>query len=136
MSAKIAGASSPADLSNEAVRRQLGPAGWKACRRLMKIWQVPAEQERRLLGLSSDAALDDLYPERVGEDQLRRISYLCGIAKALRILHRGELANKWVNLPNANLLFGGKTPLAYMAEGGTEALRNVRRLLDARCAGN
>jgi hypothetical protein len=102
----------------------------------MEIWQVPAEQERYLLGLSPDAPLDDLYPEPVGEDQLRRISYLSGIAKALRILHRGEFAHQRVNLPNANALFGGKTPLAYMAEGGIERLRNVRRLLDARTAGN
>lgn len=124
------------DLGDEAMRRQLAPAGWKAFRRLIEIWHVPADQERQLLGLPPGTALDDLDPAQLGEDQLLRISYLVAIAKALRILYSAELAEKWVKRPNTSAVFGGQSPLACMAEGGIEALRNVRKLLDARCAGN
>jgi hypothetical protein len=32
-------------------------------------------------------------------------------------------------------MFGGKTPLRYMIDGGLPAMQNVRRLLDARRGG-
>jgi hypothetical protein len=40
-----------------------------------------------------------------------------------------------VQLPNTNPLFTGRTPLAYMLQGGTPAMEVVRRLLDARRGG-
>jgi len=68
-------------------------------------------------------------------DRLLRISYLIGIFKALNILHSPALADEWVQLPNANRIFGGLTPLAYMLKGGVTAMQTVRRLLDARRGG-
>jgi hypothetical protein len=57
--------------------------------------------------------------------------------KALNILYPNPgLANRWVKLPNSNLIFGGNTPIAFMtAEGGIDAMFRVRRLLDARRGG-
>lgn len=126
----------PADLGDEAVRRQLGPVAWKAAGRLMSIWRVPAEESRQLLGLATGTSLDDLDSAQPSEELMLRISCLIGIYKGLHILHRDQLADEWVRLPNANVLFGGRTPLTYMIHGGIDALRNVRRLIDARCAGN
>jgi hypothetical protein len=40
-----------------------------------------------------------------------------------------------VTLPNTNVIFGGRTPLDYMAAGGLLAMQTVRRLLDARRGG-
>lgn len=124
------------DLSDEAVRQRLGPSALTAFRRIMEIWQAPGEEARQLLALAPGTGLDNLDPEQLGEEQMLRISYILGIYKALHTLHSGRLADQWVRLPNANAMFGGQAPLAFMAQGGIEAMRNVRRLLDARCAGN
>lgn len=67
---------------------------------------------------------------------LRRVSYLVGIFKALNILYSEELADRWMQLPNKNRIFGGDTPLAYLIRGGLPAFQTVRRLLDARRGGN
>jgi hypothetical protein len=66
---------------------------------------------------------------------LTRISYLIGIFKALNILYSERLADKWIQLPNDNPIFRGRTPLAYMMKGGQPAMQTVRRLLDARRGG-
>lgn len=123
------------DLGDETARRRLGPTGWNAFRRMMRIWQAPEEAARRLLGLTPETDLD-VDPTRLGEEQMLRISYLLGIYKALHIYFGEELADQWVRLPNTGALFGGRPPLACMTEGGLEALRNVRRLVDAWAAGN
>jgi len=68
-------------------------------------------------------------------DRLLRISYLLGIFSAVNVLHGQPLADEWIRLPNANRIFGGGTPLAYMIKGGLPAMSTVRRLLDARQAG-
>jgi Protein of unknown function (DUF2384) len=65
-------------------------------------------------------------------DELTRISYLIGIFKALNVLHGETLADRWMQLPNTNRIFGGSTPLAFVLRGGIPALDQVRRLLDAR----
>jgi hypothetical protein len=62
-------------------------------------------------------------------DRLLRISLLIGI---FNMLHGEAIANRWMHLPNTNRIFGGRTPLAYMIEGGLPAMQTVRRLLDAR----
>ena len=68
-------------------------------------------------------------------DRLFRISYLIGIFKALNILYPRKLADAWVRLPNTNRIFGGRTPLESMMQGGLPAMQMVRRLLDARRGG-
>jgi hypothetical protein len=75
-------------------------------------------------------------PDRVLDtDRLLRISYLVGIFKALNVLYSEKLADAWIQLPNANRIFGGQTPLAHMMKGGLPAMQTVRRLLDARRGG-
>ena len=66
---------------------------------------------------------------------MMRISYLVGIFKALHILHGEDLADRWVVMPNRNRIFGGRSPLDYMLQGGAPAMQTVRRLLDARRGG-
>jgi hypothetical protein len=57
------------------------------------------------------------------------------LIKAINILHGQALADEWIQLPNSNILFGGKTPLEYMIAGGLPAMQTVRRLLDGRRGG-
>lgn len=126
----------PPDLGDGAVRRRLGPAGLAGFRNIMEVWGATGEEARKLLGLAPGTSLDDLDPERMSEEQMVRISYLIGIYKALHTYLVGELADRWVGLANRDPRFGGRRPLACMAEGGVDALHEVRRMLDAWCAGN
>jgi hypothetical protein len=65
-----------------------------------------------------------------------RICYLIGIYKGMHICHGDELADQWIKLRNQNRIFDGISPLEFMICGGLDAIRQVRRLIDARCAGN
>lgn len=124
------------DFSDELVRRHLGPAACKGFCRIMSAWQVAAEESRQLLALEPAIRINELNPPELSEEQLFRMSYLAGIYRALHVLHGDKLADEWVKLPNTNVMFGGQAPLIYMILGGVRAIRNVRKLLDARCAGN
>ncbi|MBW4043835.1 antitoxin Xre/MbcA/ParS toxin-binding domain-containing protein [Acidipila rosea] len=126
------------DLSRLEERRRLSAPALRAFFNMMEKWQVRDEDARQLLGGISNGAYYQLKqsPQRALEqDRLTRISYLVGIFKALNILYGPRLADKWVQLENSNPIFGGRTPLAYMLQGGTPAMEVVRRLLDARRGG-
>jgi hypothetical protein len=103
---------------------------------LCEAWKMTKEESRQLLALAPATGLDHLDPAQISEERLFRISYLLGIYKALHISHCDELADCWVGLPNTNVMFGGQSPLAYMIHGGMDALRKVRKMLDAHRAGN
>lgn len=126
------------DLNAKAERERLSPAAIRTFFNIMDRWSVRDEDARLLLGGVSNGAYYEYKknPERVLEpDRLLRISYLVGIFKALNILHSEKLADNWIRLANSNPIFGGRTPLAYMAKGGLPAMQTVRRLLDARRGG-
>lgn len=102
-------------------------------------WQLTNDEQRALLGWPPESTF---YKYKAGQagtlpyDMLMRISLVLGIFKDLRILYpERDLADRWVNLPNSNSLFGGRPALALMTEGGMDGLYQVRRLLDARRGG-
>ncbi len=126
------------DLNSKSARERLSRSALKGFFKLADAWALRDEDACVLLGgLSSSAFYDwKKKPDRVLEvDRITRISYLLGIYKALHILYGDELADLWVGLPNSNIIFSGKTPLAYMQEGGLLAMQTVRQLLDARRGG-
>ncbi len=133
-------ASSPVvDLVSKAERIRLSPSALKAFFNIAERWKVRDEDARQLLGGVTNGPYYEMKKNADGRvldaDKLLRISYLIGIFKALNILHSQPLADEWVRLPNANRIFGGSTPLAYMMKGGAPAMQTVRRLLDARRGG-
>ena len=104
----------------------------------MRRWQVRDEDARALLGGVTNGPyyLMKREPARVLDaDRLTRVSYIVGIFKALHLLHSEALADRWIQLPNANRIFAGSPPLAYMIRGGLPAFAIVRQLVDARRAG-
>ncbi len=116
-------------------RRKSGPA-LRTFFRIADVWRLDAEEQRGLLGWP---ARSTLYTWKAGRavtlpyDTLIRLSLVFGIYKALHILYPDDaLADGWIRLPNANPLFGGRTPVATMVDGDIEALYAVRRLLDGR----
>jgi hypothetical protein len=126
------------DLNAKSERERLSRSALKGFFKLAEAWKLRDEDARELLGgLSSSAFYEwKKNPDRVLEvDRITRISYLIGIYKALHILYGDKLADEWVSLPNKNVIFAGRTPLAYMQGGGLLAMQTVRKLLDARRGG-
>ena len=126
------------DLSAKSVRERLSRSAIKAFLNIMEKWGVRDEDARALLGGMSNGPFYEMKknPNRtLDADTLTRLSYLVGIFKALNILYSEALADAWIQRPNANRIFGGQTPLAYMIKGGLPAMQVVRRLLDARRGG-
>lgn len=126
------------DLNARPVRERLSASALKGFFKLAQAWKLRDEDACVLLGGVSSSSYYEWKkkPDRVLEvDRLTRISYLLGIYKSLHILYGDELADRWVHLPNRNALFGGRTPLAYMMEGGLIAMQALRQLLDARRGG-
>lgn len=129
----------PVDLSSRAERERLSPDAVRAFFNIMARWRIRDKDARRLLGGVSNGAYYMLKKgggRTLGEDTLRRVSYLVGIFKALNTLYSEELADQWMLLPNRNRVFGGMTPHEYLMRGGMPAFATVRRLLDARQAGH
>lgn len=127
------------DFNSAGERKLLSGSALTGFFKMMEIWKVRDEDARTLLGGISNGPFYMMKknPKRkvLDVDRMFRISYLLGIFKAINILHGQELADEWVQLPNSNSMFGGKTPLHYMIDGGLPAMQNVRRLLDARRGG-
>lgn len=125
----------PPDLSLPQVRERLTPGAVRAFFNLMAAWGLRDMDSRALLGGLSNGrfyALKKNPAHPLSQDELTRVSLLVGVFKALNILYPQDLADQWVRLPNANPLFGGGAPLAYMIRGGLPAMHTVRRLLDGR----
>ena len=129
------------DLSRPEERRRLSAAALKALFNIIDRWQIRDEDARQLLGGISNGAYYLLKQnarnsaKTLDQDRLMRISYLIGIFKSLNILYSQRLADQWMQLPNTNPIFAGRTPLDYIVRGGTPAMDIVRRLLDARRGG-
>lgn len=126
------------DLNAKAERERLSKAALKGFFKLAAAWKLRDDDARELLGGISSSAYYEWkkHPERTLEvDCITRISYLLGIYKALHILYGDKLADEWMGLANTNLIFGGRTPLSYVAAGGLPAMQIVRQLLDARRGG-
>lgn len=126
------------DLTARSERERLSRSAIKAFLNIMAKWGVRDEDARALLGGMSNGPFYEMKknPNRILDtDTLTRLSYLIGIFKALNILYSKALADAWIQRPNANRIFGGQTPLAYMIKGGLPAMQVVRRLLDARRGG-
>ena len=127
------------DFNSVEERERLSGPNLRAFFKMMEIWKVRDEDAKLLLGGMTNGPFYEMKKNPKGKvldvDRLYRLSYLLGIFKAINILHGQALADRWVQLPNKNPLFGGKTPLQYMIQGGLPAMQNVRRLLDGRLGG-
>jgi hypothetical protein len=125
--------------SDPAVRRRLSGPALRTFFRLAEAWTLTVAEQRALLGWP---AASTFHKYKAGDhgtlafDTLVRISLLLGIYKALHVLYPDpSLADRWVRLPNANQVFGGRPALTLMTDGGIDGLLQTRRLLDARRGG-
>lgn len=100
---------------------------------LFRKWELQSEDARRLLGGISAQTYAAWQAGEVGEideDLFVRLGNLLGIHAALRSMFMElESAYSWVKRPNQ--AYGGETALAYMLDGGLDAIVDVRQYLDA-----
>jgi hypothetical protein len=127
------------DLANPAEQERLGQLGIRAFVNIAKIWSLNDAQALGLLGVVTASTLLEwktgMEGRTLDEDTLMRISFLIGIFESLNISYGPHLADCWVTLPNQNPIFAGEVPVDYMIRHGQPGMAKVRRLLDARCAG-
>jgi hypothetical protein len=124
------------DRQDPAVRRKLSAPALRAFFNVARAWQLGTADERALLGWPPASTFHKYKSGDAGVlsfDTLTRVSLVLGIYKALHILYpEPAFADRWMQMPNANALFGGRTPVAFVADAGLDGLFQVRRLLDSR----
>jgi hypothetical protein len=127
---------SAAERREPEVRRRLSGPALRAFFNVTRAWQLAVADERALLGWPPSSTFHKYKSGDAGVlslDTLTRISLVLGIYKALHILYAEPgFADRWPRMPNSNPLFGGRTPLAFAADAGLDALLQIRRLLDSR----
>lgn len=121
------------------VRRRMSGPALRTFFNIAAAWGLSVAEQRALLGWPAASTFHKYKGGDHGTlafDTLTRISLVLGIYKALQVLYPdGTLADAWVKLPNTNPIFGGRSALTLMVEGGIDGLLQVRRLLDARRGG-
>jgi hypothetical protein len=134
--AAVAYEPAPSDRQDAGVRRRLSAPAVRTFFNIANAWELTGDEQRGLLGWPASSTFYKYKAGDVGAlsyDTLTRLSLVIGIYKALHVLYPdASHADRWVRLPNANALFGGRPALALMIDGGIDGLYQVRRLLDAR----
>jgi hypothetical protein len=124
------------DRREPAVRRRLSEPALRAFFNISRGWQLGVPEERALLGWPPASTFHKYKSGNAGVlsfDTLTRISLVLGIYKALHILYPEPVfADGWMRMPNTNPLFGGRSPIGFVADTGLDGLFQLRRLLDGR----
>lgn len=105
----------------------------KAIGRVFQAWRLPNAEAARLsdMSLRTWGRAKAVGTASLTQDQRLRASALVGVYKALHLYFGDELADKWPTMANRGPLFRGRTPVAYMIEGGLPAIIETRNYVDA-----
>ena len=125
-----------AERQDPEVRRRLSGPALRAFFNIAQAWRLSVAEQRSLLGWPPASTFHKYKsgdPGPLSFDALTRISLVLGIYKSLQILHPEQaFADRWIRMPNTNALFGGRSPIEFLADAGIDGLFQLRRLLDAR----
>ena len=123
----------PQSFADPQDRERLSPVALKAFLGLMKPWGLSNAEAAALIGVSGSSLDRIKRGERpsLSQDQLTRVSALVGVFKGLHLLFADATADEWVRRPNTGPLFGRRTPVEAMIEGGIPRMLDVRRYVDA-----
>ena len=110
----------------------------KVANTILSKWKCSKEQKVLLLGMKKSALYQKLReaenknPINLDRDQLDRVSYILNIHQALKMtFSNNENIYGFVNMPNKNPYFNGKTPLEIMSAGSLPSLYEVYNRIDA-----
>jgi hypothetical protein len=119
-----------------AVRRKLSGPALRTFFSIARAWELDVNEQRALLGWPPSSTFHKYKSGDGGVlsfDALSRLSLVLGIYKALHVLYpERAFADRWMRMPNSNPVFGGRTPMALVADAGLDGLFRIRRLLDGR----
>ncbi|MGC1467996.1 MAG: antitoxin Xre-like helix-turn-helix domain-containing protein [Sphingorhabdus sp.] len=115
-------------------RKRLTAAAVKAVLRLVQAWDSDNAEGAALLGVSEstwDRMKAGTWNGTLNQDQLTRASALIGVFKGLHLLFADAMADRWPRLPNRGPIFGSKSPIEAMIEGGIPRMLETRLYIDA-----
>lgn len=116
-------------------RRRLSGPAMALFLRTCDLWDLKVEARMAILGGVSRQTYHNWKSGKVGalgRDQLERISLVLGILKGLRLVFAEDGHGvRWLKAANDAPVFGGRSPLEVMSDGGMAGLIEVRRYLDA-----
>lgn len=113
--------------------RLSGPA-LRAFRALVGQWTLSNAEAAALLGVSEstwDRIKRGSWDQPLSQDQLTRVSAAIGLYKGLHLLFVDAMADRWPKLANKGPIFGRKSPIEAMIEGGIPVMLETRRHVDA-----
>ena len=115
------------DFDSPAVQKRLSSSALIGFFKMAEIWGISDDEAQQLLGVPNAGQMLCMKntPEdiKLGRDTLMRISYLLGIFRAINTLHGKQLADRWISLPNKNVIFGGQSPLPNVLNPATGSLK-------------
>lgn len=122
------------NFSGEGDRARLTGSAIKAVLRLAEAWKTSNAEGAALLGVSAstwDRMKAGTWEGTLSQDQLTRASALIGLYKGLHLLFANDLADRWPGLENRAPLFGRRSPVEAMIEGGIPRMLETRQYIDA-----
>ena len=115
--------------------------GLKTFFNICSEWSLSGEQTAVLLGQPRSIDGQHWKPNMsvtdIGEDELKRISYILGIYESLQILlPDSRVANAWMSTPNSAPMFNGQSAIEKILAGDLGDLALVHQYLYALRIGN
>jgi hypothetical protein len=120
--------------SGDASMADAAMVGLKAFRRLAHEWALSNDEAALLIDVTDRTWARMKKPGwtgRLSQDQILRLSALIGLYKGLHLYFSRPLADRWVKMANTGPVFGGRSPVACMIEGGLPAILRTRNYVDA-----
>lgn len=123
--------------------RQLSGPGLRTFFNIAKQWKMDQRQQASVLGIDDVSTLEEMRRAAIAREDinldaeiLHRIGLVLGMFKAINtLLPIPDRADGWMQAPNINPIFQGRTALDRIAEGSMHDLTIVHQYLVAECGG-
>lgn len=122
----------------ETIDGNVAAAAFNVANNILDRWNCSGVQKEALLGMKRSALYKKISesankkPINLDRDQFDRVSYILNIHQALKmIFSNDENVYGFVNMPNHNPYFNGKTPMEIMESGALATLYEVYNRIDA-----
>jgi hypothetical protein len=122
---------------------ELSGPGLRTFFNIARQWKMDQRQQASVLGIDEVSMLEEMERAAIARkdvnldaETLHRIGLVLGIFKAINtLLPMPDRADGWMQAPNSNPIFQGRTALDRMAGGSMHDLTIVHQYLVAECGG-